>query len=248
MKSTHVRRPSLALVAAGAAVVLLGTACGTAPKSGASKAASSTSTPPVATLPPVPPNGAAPTAEVGTPEATPWPEALHDALHRGASLASGPTTGAIRWARNLGAPVVGGPVVGSDGTIYEAANNGVLHALDPATGADRWTFNGGGSGDNGQDLSTSAAILSDGTVVWPGPNSSLYGLDPAGNVLWQQTLAGAVLSPALGPNGTLYVADTKGDVAAYRANAAGAQQMWIISIGATSFGSPAIAPDGTIYG
>lgn len=37
------------------------------------------------------------------------------------------------------------------------------HGLDPATGEDRWRFDGGGS--YGNALSTSAAILPDGTVV-----------------------------------------------------------------------------------
>lgn len=108
----------------------------------------------------------------------PWPAALHDSLHSGASVAAGPTTAATRWTRNLGAPITGGAVVGTDGTIYEAANNGILHALDPSSGADRWTFDGGGSFTANQDLSTSAAILADGTVVWPGPNSTLDGLSP----------------------------------------------------------------------
>lgn len=39
----------------------------------------------------------------------------------------------------------------------------------------------------------------------------------------------------------------KGDIAAYHATAAGAQQTWTVNVGKTSFGSPAVGPDGTIY-
>ncbi|MGH9076270.1 MAG: PQQ-binding-like beta-propeller repeat protein [Acidimicrobiales bacterium] len=235
------------LVALGATALAAGCGSTAAPKAAKPPATTTQAAPKtVATVPPAPPTGAAPGSSPAYPGPA-WPAALHDSRHSGASAATGPTTGAMLWTRNLGAPVVAGAVVGSDGTIYESANNGVLHALDPATGADRWTYDGGGSSDNGQDLSTSAAVLADGTIAWPGPNSTLYGIDPHGKLLWQQKLAGAVLSPALGPGGQLYVADSKGDVAAYQASAAGAHQMWTTSIGKASFGSPAVAADGTVY-
>ncbi|MDQ6838194.1 MAG: PQQ-binding-like beta-propeller repeat protein, partial [Actinomycetota bacterium] len=191
--------------------------------------------------------GPVPTAAAGIGSPAPWGAALHDRAHSGASVAAGPTTGSLRWTRNLGAPVVAGPVVAADGTIYESANNGILHALDPATGTDKWTFDGGGSSANNQDLSTSPAILGDGTILWPGPNSALDAVDPTGKLLWQQKLAGTVLSPAVASGGEVYVADSVGDVAALDATAAGAQQLWRINVGTVSFGSPAIGADGTVY-
>lgn len=150
------------------------------------------------------------------------------------------------WTRKLGAPITAGAVVAADGTIYESANDGILHALDPTTGADKWTLDGGGSIGN-QDLSTSAAILSDATIVWPGPNSVLDGVSPAGKLVWQQKLAGMVLSPATAPGDKLYVADSVGDVAAFHATAAGAEHLWTTRIGKASFGSPAVGTDGTVY-
>jgi hypothetical protein len=95
----------------------------------------------------------------------PWPAALHDFRHSGASTADGPNAGIFRWRRSLEAAVTPGPVVAPDGTIYAASNAGVLHALDPVTGADRWTFDSGHrAADN--DLSTSPLVLPDGTVLW----------------------------------------------------------------------------------
>src|SRR4051812_6033342 len=76
----------------------------------------------------------------------PWPSALHDARHSGASTAAGPRGGVVRWRRDLEGAVTPGPVVGADGTVYASSNGGVLHALDPATGADRWTYDSGATG------------------------------------------------------------------------------------------------------
>ncbi|MDQ6784402.1 MAG: PQQ-binding-like beta-propeller repeat protein [Actinomycetota bacterium] len=229
-----------------AALALLAVGCGSstgAKAPGSSAPAPST----VSTVAPTAPTGPAPTAAAGLSGALPWPAALHDSAHSGGSVAVGPTAGTMLWTRNLGAPITGGAVVGADGTIFESANNGILHALDPATGADRWTFDGGGSPGNNQDLSISPAILADGTIVWPAPNSMLDGVSPAGKLLWQQKLAGLILSPAVAAGDKVYVADSVGGVAAFHATAAGAQQLWTTTVGKASFGSPAVGPDGTIY-
>lgn len=200
-------------------------------------------------LPSRPPTGAPPAAGVSYRAPTPWPGALHDARHSGASDAQGPTSAHVLWTRQLGAPVVAAAAVGPDGTIYDSATNGILHAIDPLTGADKWTFDGHGSTDNGEDLSTSALVLADGTIVWPGPGGTLDGLDPEGRMLWQAHLSGTVLSPAQGPGQRIYVADSNGDLEALTASASGVTTDWKTSVGHPkfAFGSPAVGPDGTVY-
>lgn len=91
-------------------------------------------------------------------------------------------TGHIRWKAHLGGDISEGPSVGPDGTIYESTDAGVLHAINPANGHDLWHFSGGGP--IGGDLSTTAAILPDGSIVWPGPRHTVYGLDTGGRKLW----------------------------------------------------------------
>lgn len=184
MKLPH--RRTFRLAAGTAVAALAVTACG----SGTPKAA------PAATTP------------ASTNSAGPWPEALHDARHSGTSGSVGPKAAKVAWTRKLGGGISAGPAVAADGTIYASGNAGVLHALDPATGADRWSFNGGGSNDNGQDLSTTAAILPTGTVLWPAPRSTVFALSPAGKLDWSLHLRGSVLSPALASNGAVYVSDT----------------------------------------
>lgn len=140
--------------------------------------------------------------------ASAWPEAFGDAAHGFPTSATGPQTGRIRWQRDLGGTVTPGPVVGADGGILAASNAGALHALDPATGQDRWTF--GGGGPYGNDLSTSPAVLADGTILWPGPGDRLFALSAAGTRLWAEDFDGFVLSPALGTGGRVYIADSPG--------------------------------------
>jgi outer membrane protein assembly factor BamB len=218
-----------------AVVALVAAACG------------SSTAGPVAATPPRAPTGSAPSAPA-LPVTGAWPEAMRDARHSGASSAVGPQAARIVWKRNLGAAVSSGPAVGADGTIYVSSNAGVLHALDPSTGADLWTYPGGASGDNGEDLSTSAAVLPDGTVLWPGPNSTLDALSPGGRLLWSTRLRGTVLSPALGADGRVYVSDSDGDIESLRPSVTAAHVQWSVNIGKVSFGSVAVGADATVYG
>lgn len=188
-------------------------------------------------------------ALTGAPAArsyAPWPSFGHDPSHTGASQVVGPQSARIRWRRRLEGPVVPGPVVGRGGVVYAASNGGVLHALDLRTGRDRWTFDGGGS--YGSDLSTVPAILPDGTILWPGPRSTLFALDRAGRLLWRETLPGQPLSPALTPGGDVIVADASGTVQQMALGARGQQprRVWRVDAGDTSYAGPAVRGD-TVY-
>jgi len=140
---------------------------------------------------------------------------------------------------------VPGPVVGRGGVVYAASNGGVLHALDLRTGRDRWTFDRGGS--YGSDLSTVPAILPDGTILWPGPRSTLYALDPNGRLLWRERLPGQPPSPAVAPDGAIVVGDASGTVIELRLDARGRpRRTWRVDTGDTSYAYPAIRGD-TVY-
>jgi len=128
--------------------------------------------------------------------------------------------------------------------VYAASNAGTLHALDPTTGMDRWTFDGGGR--YGSDLSTTPAVLGDGTILWPGPAATLFALDSQGHLLWKQGFGGLVLSPADRGDGRVYVMDMAGTLTALDVGPSGHAVVWTIRLGATSYGSPAIAPDGAV--
>lgn len=187
---------------------------------------------------------AVPTVAAGTATWAPWPGALHDARHSGASSSVGPRTGAVRWRRRLEGAVTAGPVVGPDGTIYASSNGGVLHALDPATGSDRWTHDSGYRG--GGDLSVSPLVLPDGTVLFPTPGRELVALSPAGRVLWSARLPGIPTSPASADGHRVYVGDQSGNVTALQADGGAHRVLWTLSVGDGSYGS--VVVDGGVDG
>lgn len=154
----------------------------------------------------------------------------------------GPRAGAIVWQRELEGPVVPGPVEGLDGSVLAAGNGGVLHALDPANGKDRWSFDG--RGYYGSDLSTSPAVRQDGSVIWPGPRSTVFALDGGtGESLWRTQTSGSPLTPALDGD-RIYVQDDAGTLTALDA---GGARLWSVRLGSTSYSSPAVGDDGTVY-
>ena len=84
----------------------------------------------------------------------------------------------------------------------------MLHALDPRNGQDRWTYDGGGT--YGSDVSTVPLVLRDQTILWPGPDRTLFLLGPDGKQRSRLKLDATPLSPALGTGGRIYVTDRAG--------------------------------------
>lgn len=193
------------------------------------------------------PKAAPPVTPAPAASYTPWPGFGHDPEHTGSAPVRGPQTGAVRWTRELEGAVVPGPAIAKDGTVYAASNGGVLHALDPTTGKDRWTFDGGGA--YGSDLSTVPLVLPSGDVLWPGPGQTLFALGSDGRERWRVAFDATVLSPALGPDGTVYVSDMGGGLRALDVSGATPRTRWKLSLGeGTSYSSATVGPDGTVYG
>lgn len=174
---------------------------------------------------------------------TPWPQALHDAQHSGASPYDGPTSNHLRWSRKLEGNVTPGPVIGRDGTVYAASNAGVLHALDPTDGHDLWTIDEHDS--YGIDQSTSPAVLPNGLILWPGPKGNLVAVSPVGTVLWRLAVGGQVTSPAVRADGTVVVGNDRGLLLGLRPAPSGPAEEWRLDLAEQSYGSPAVSPDGS---
>jgi outer membrane protein assembly factor BamB len=175
----------------------------------------------------------------------PWPEAEHDAAHSSQAAIRGPQGGHIRWKTDLGSPISPGPSVGADGTIYESTDAGDLYAINPANGHRRWKFDGRGV-IGGDDTSTTAAVLPDGAIVWPGPRHMVFGLDARGQRQWAVNVGGVPLSPVIASPTTLYVMTTSGTLAAIDVHGARAALRWTLKLGHQSFGSPVVRRDGVI--
>lgn len=176
-----------------------------------------------------------------------WPGAQHDTAHSGTATVTGPQHGTIKWARALEGKISPGPGVGADGTIYATSNAGVLHALDPATGKDRWTLHPAGAFKSA-DLSTTVAILKDGSLLWTGPGPALYRVSSAGKQLGRFALGATGLSPAVSGS-TAYVAEMGGVLHKLDVSRDTPREVWSFTFGrGTSYGSPALSADHkTIY-
>lgn len=175
-----------------------------------------------------------------------WSEALSDPQHSSSADVKGPTTAHLLWQRVLGAPITAGAIAGQDGTVYDSANDGVLHAIDPLTGRDKWVFTAGQTFGGNEDLSISAALLSDGTILWPAPAGRLDAISTTGKLQWSLAFKGAVLSPAVHGD-AVYVTDSEGDLSSISATSSTGTVRWTTHLGSVSFGSPALGPDGTVY-
>lgn len=229
----HRARAALGLALAG----LLATACGSSGSGTRTNPAAGT-TPGSGTTPAaVAPSGPAASGY------TPWPMAERDARHTSRSGHVGPKTEAVRWKAMIG-PTTEGPSIAADGTIYAASDSGVLHALNPADGHDRWTFDG--KGPIGGDLSTTAAVLPDKTIAWPGSRNTVFGLSPTGANVWSVDVGGVPLSPAVVSSSDFYVMTTSGVLQAVHVDGRTASVRWRLPLGKTSFGSPVIRGDGVI--
>jgi PQQ-like domain len=184
------------------------------------------------------PSGPAPTGYA------PWPEAERDATHSSEGVAVGPQTGHIRWKAKLGGAISEGPSIGAAGTIYESNDAGVLDAINPIDGHVQWQFDGGGG--IGGDLSTTAAVLPDGTIVWAGPRHMVFGLDAQGKQRWAVNVGGTPLSPVIAAPDQIYVMTTSGVLVALQVNGADTAPRWTLKLGSQSYGSPVIRDDGVI--
>jgi outer membrane protein assembly factor BamB len=126
-----------------------------------------------------------------------------------------------------------------------ATNSGVLYALDPTTGANRWAFDGGQPIGGETDLSTTPLVLPTGNVLWPGSSDTLFELSPSGTMLWSHQFSTQPLSPTL--SGTrVYVEQMGGTLSAFDVGTATPRLVWSLTVGTTSYGSPVVAPNGTI--
>jgi outer membrane protein assembly factor BamB len=157
---------------------------------------------------------------------------------------TGPQSAHVLWKVPLGGPVVPGPVV-SSGVVYAAANDGILRAIDLADGKVRWSFDGGGP--YGKDLSTSPALEADGTVLWPGPEDTLFALSPAGKLEWKEKLPAQPTSPRVMADGSIVVGDMAGNVEDLVVKGGEPTVRWHLALGGTSYSSPALGKDGTVY-
>lgn|SRR5215469_2438430 len=141
------------------------------------------------------------------------------------------------------------PALGSDGTIY-AGNSNALFALTPG-GTMKWLVNL--SNNNGGDFGvvTGPVVAGDGTI-YVNTGNHLYAIRPDGTQKWQIYIPNNFnSSPALGPDGTIYVGAADAGAGypggLYAVTSEGTIR-WLFNPGDGDYlSSPAIGGEGTIY-
>lgn len=164
--------------------------------------------------------------------------------------------GATLWTLDVNSPLLSAPSIGPDGSLYVGAKNGKLYAVDPS-GVIRWPY------ATGDAIYSSPAVAPNGHIFVGSTDGMLYALNPDGTELWHfetkgpgVRLSGAVFaSPALGTDGTIYIAGMY-DPNLYALNPADGSVEWVCRFPSSSedtdaagwpFASPVVADDGTIY-
>jgi outer membrane protein assembly factor BamB len=192
----------------------------------------------------------------GPQPGAPWPQLKRDAARTGIAPMSGPRNPALRWMYSAGSPIVSGPVVAADGTIYVGSEDSRVRAVRP-DGTLSWTYvlprPEGSTSDDSAGLPTYPLINSSSDVVVGTQNGYVVGVRPDGSEAWRLDTRDAPYStgepqavrgaPGAAPTwpvlyvgtdaGILYQLDDGEYAGVRRANGA-------ISAGA------AVAPDGTL--
>src|SRR5216683_1444249 len=139
---------------------------------------------------------------------------------------------------SAGDGIAGCPAIAGDGTIYIGGQDGNLYAVNP-DGSQKWTYQAQGN-------SGSPGIGLDGTIYFEG-YSFLNAVTPAGRMKWKALVgdAGSFLSPALGPDGTIYIGC--GGCPSFDAFAPNGTNNWSVALSFAPGNSAAVGAGATIY-
>jgi len=166
-------------------------------------------------------------------------------------------SGRIKWSFQGKAPTVSPPGPGNwatpavdrSGVVYFPAGN--FYALNP-DGTAKWVF------ENGDESfqRCSPTIAPDGTIYAMSHRANLYAFNPDGSIRWTADLGsgaglgGTPCSPAIGDDGTLYVAVrglTPGRTSELVAVNPDGTLKWTFGLFQFEETSPVVGDDGTIY-
>lgn len=157
--------------------------------------------------------------------------------------------GTMRWFRwSGGGAFHSSPSIGPDGSIYIGTDRGALTSFTPE-GTTNWIFRTGAL-----HPVSSPAVAADGAIYVrsdAGGSDRLYSVNPQGATNWSAVLGKAPLdifmhlsSPAVGPDGTIYVVSGQSNVYAFSPRGS---TNWIYRLPRQTFSSPAVGSDGTLF-
>jgi len=132
--------------------------------------------------------------------------------------------GSQKWIFQAGGGISALAAIGKDGTIYIGSWDGNFYALNPE-GKELWRFDVKQGRDpklfetqSGKEtITSSAAIANEGTIYFGDGVDTFYALDLNGTEKWHYSTRGAGFSasPAIGKDGTVYIASVDHKVYAF---------------------------------
>lgn len=151
-----------------------------------------------------------------------------------------PPQGNQLWNYATGNTIYSSPAIGPGGIIYVGSSDGYLYAINPS-GQLVWAFT---EPTTYISFNSAPMVGEDGTIYARRQNGYLYAINANGTLRWKTQISyDSWVSPALGPDGTIYVAG----YTELKAISPQGSILWTFPTGNTIYSSPAIAPDGTIY-
>lgn len=134
------------------------------------------------------------------------------------------------------------PVITPDGQLLVGGYDHVLYSLNPQTGTENWSFKNAKNRYIGSPLASEAGIFA------PTADDNLYALDNQGNARWSFATQGAQWAkPVSDPNcECIYLPSMDHHLYAINAQT-GAQEWKSEDLGGSVVGTPAYAPDDTLY-
>jgi len=154
----------------------------------------------------------------------------------------------LRWGSQA-VPVAATPALDNVGNVYVAGANNTrtLSSVNPTNGLQNWVFSATAA------INSSPIVSPDSTTVYIVDNlgrvfgvNTKTGLSP-GVIFDVQSLnpgAQVVASPALGADGTLYIADTRGSL--WAVDVATNSLRWHAVVGGAIYSSPIVTADRTV--
>jgi len=167
--------------------------------------------------------------------------------------------GTIEWDYKTDWCIISSPAIDDDGTVYIGSKDHFLYAFSADQHKVKWKFQTGTFFD-GHCVDSSPAIGPDGTIYvgtdpygaagqTPIPvTTNFWAINPDGSLKWVfETEDGVESSPAIGPDGTVYVGSYDGYLYAIKDTGTEGVLQWKFKTNGAVDGSPTIDADGVIY-
>lgn len=167
-----------------------------------------------------------------------WPMMCHDTRHTSLSpYNTSNCPSVIKW-QLITSWINGGIAIDNNGILYFGTGDWYMNAAYASNGTVKWRYY------CGDEIDSTPAIGSDGTIYVGCWDCNLYAFNPSGVLKWKHHCGDSISysSPIITENGTIYV----GTMTGFIALSSNGTEQWRYDIGHDIYSSPVLAPDGTI--